>query len=241
MYVDSTWKYNPIKPVLDAEPSYEDIPVGLHDPNEARWQDYDVRRYAYWSVFAGSCGHTYGHNAIMQMLKPGYPTSYGDAGDVKTWYQGLKDPGFNQMQYLKRLMLSFSDPRTEGGTGNPYFERVPDQSVIVENGEKYSRLISTRGNDYLLVYNYNGNSMKLDLTKISGDKKNVWWMSAETGKLKYLGEFDNKVLTFRYHPQSVRIEDGVLIAVDASKDYLQKEQTELSPDGFKAKERDLNE
>jgi hypothetical protein len=25
-----------------------------------------VRRYAYWSVFAGSCGHTYGHNAIMQ-------------------------------------------------------------------------------------------------------------------------------------------------------------------------------
>ena len=32
----------------------EDIPKGLHDPNEERWQDYDVRRYAYWSVFAGS-------------------------------------------------------------------------------------------------------------------------------------------------------------------------------------------
>lgn len=88
MYVDSTWAYKPIKPVLDAEPSYEDIPMGLHDKNEARWQAWDVRRYAYWSVFAGSCGHTYGHNAIMQMLKPGYPTSYGDAGDVKTWYQG---------------------------------------------------------------------------------------------------------------------------------------------------------
>ena len=230
MYVDSTWKYNPIKPVLDAEPSYEDIPVGLHDPNEARWQDYDVRRYAYWSVFAGSCGHTYGHNAIMQMLKPGYPTSYGDAGDVKAWYQGLKDPGYNQMQYLKRLMLSF-----------PYFERVADQSIIQHNGEKYDRLIATRGTDYLLVYNYNGNVMKLDLTKISGQKKNVWWMTAATGKLKYLGEFDNKVLTFRYHPQSARVEDGVLIAIDSTKDYLKKDQTELSPDGYKAKERDLNE
>jgi hypothetical protein len=230
MYVDSTWKYNPIKPVLDAEPSYEDIPVGLHDPNEARWQDYDVRRYAYWSVFAGSCGHTYGHNAIMQMLKPGYPTSYGDAGDVKTWYQALHDPGFRQMQYLKRLILSF-----------PYFERVADQSIIKDNGAQYNRLIATRGNDYLLVYNYNGNAMKLDLTKISGSKKNVWWMTASTGKLKYLGEFDSKVLTFRYHPQSARIEDGVLIAIDSTKDYLTKEQTELSPDGYKAKERDLNE
>ena len=214
MYVDSTWKYNPIKPVLDAEPSYEDIPMGLHDAS---------------------------HNAIMQMLKPGYPTSYGDAGDVKAWYQGLKDPGYNQMQYLKRLILSFSDPKSECGGANPYFERVPDQSVILENGEKYNRLIATRGNDYLLVYNYNNNNMKLDLTKISGEKKNVWWMTAATGKLKYLGEFDNKVLTFRYHPQSARVEDGVLIAIDSSKDYLKKGQTELSPDGYKAKERDLNE
>ena len=230
MYVDSTWKYKPIKPVLDAEPSYEDIPIGLHDPNEARWQDYDVRRYAYWSVFAGSCGHTYGHNAIMQMLKPGYPTSYGDAGDVKTWYQALHDPGFRQMQYLKRLILSF-----------PYFERQPDQSIIQDNGEKYDRLIATRGNDYLLVYNYNGNSMKLDLTKISGAKKHVWWMTAATGRLKYLGEYDSKVLTFRYHPQSARVEDGVLIAIDTAKDYLKKDQAELSPGGYKAKERDLNE
>ena len=83
--------------------------------------------------------------------------------------------------------------------------------------------------------------MKLDLTKISGEKKNVWWMTAATGKLKYLGEYDSKVITFRYHPQSARIEDGVLIAIDNTKDYLTKDQTELSPDGYKAKARDLNE
>jgi hypothetical protein len=83
--------------------------------------------------------------------------------------------------------------------------------------------------------------MKLDLTKISGAKKNVWWMTASTGKLEYLGEYDNKVCTFSYHPQRARVEDGVLIAVDSTKDYLKKDQTELSPDGYKAKERDLNE
>ena len=237
MYVDSTWAYKPIKPVLDAEPSYEDIPMGLHDKTEPHWQACDVRRYAYWSVFAGSCGHTYGHNAIMQMLKPGYPTSYGDAGDVKTWYQALNDPGFQQMKFLRQLILSF-----------PYFERIPDQSIIQDNGSQYDRLIATRGNDYLLVYNYTSRDMKLDLRKISGAKKNVWWMNAGTGILRYLGEYDSKVLTFRYHKTMVStnrpgfgIEDGVLIAIDAQKDYLQKDQVRIADRKLGGKARDLNE
>ena len=230
MYVDSTWAYKPIKPVLDAEPSYEDIPMGLHDKSEPHWKACDVRRYAYWSVFAGSCGHTYGHNAIMQMLKPGYPTSYGDAGDVKTWYQALNDPGFQQMKFLRQLILSF-----------PYFERVPDQSIIQDNGSQYDRLIATRGNDYLLVYNYTSRDMKLDLTKISGTKKNVWWMNAGTGILRYLGEYDSKVLTFRMHKQGFGIEDGVLIAVDAAKTYLEKDQIRIADRTLGGKARDLNE
>ena len=230
MYVDSTWAYKPMKPVLDAEPSYEDIPMGLHDKNEPRWKACDVRRYAYWSVFAGSCGHTYGHNAIMQMLKPGYPTSYGDAGDVKTWYQALNDPGFQQMKFVRQLILSF-----------PYFERVGDQSIIVDNGTKYDRLIATRGTDYLLVYNYTSRDMKLDFTKISGEKKNVWWMSAGTGILRYLGEYDSKVLTFRPHKTGFGIEDGVLIATDATKDYLAKDQIRIADRSLGGKARDLNE
>ena len=232
MYVDSTWAYKPIKPVLDAEPSYEDIPMGLHDKNEPRWQASDVRRYAYWSVFAGSCGHTYGHNAIMQMLKQGYPTSYGDAGDVKTWYQALNDPGFNQMIYLKQLILTF-----------PYVERVPDQSIIVENGKQYNRLIATRGNDYLLVYNYTSREMKIDLTKISGAKKNVWWYNVSNGELIYIGEFTSKVITFRPHKSISAgfIDDGVLIAVDSNKDYIGKNQTAISAQTLAGKARDLNE
>ena len=231
MYVDSTWTYSPMKPVLDAEPSYEDIPKGLHDPNEERWQDYDVRRYAYWSVFAGSCGHTYGHNAIMQMLKPGYPTSYGSSGAEKTWYQALNDPGFNQMQYLKALMLSL-----------PYTVRIPDQSVIVgKNGTKYNRLMATRGNDYLLVYNYNTVPMQLDLTKISGAKKNVWWMDAASGQLAYIGEFDNKTTTFNRQRPRDTVSDGVLIVIDSSKNYLLKDQASICDVPTDERQRDLNE
>ena len=48
-------------------------------------------------------------------------------------------------------------------------------------------------------------------------------------------------MTFRYHPQTTGIEDGVLIAVDASKDYLKEDQQQLSADGYQPKARDLNE
>lgn len=230
MYVDSTWAYKPIKPVLDDEPSYEDIPQGLHGEHEPRWMDHDVRRYAYWSVFAGSFGHTYGHNAIMQFLKPGYPTSYGDAGDVKTWYQGLKDPGFSQMKYLKFLICAF-----------PFFERIPDQSVIQNNGTKYDRLIATRGNDYLLVYNYTSREMTIDLRKISGNKKKLFWMEAKSGALTYLGEVSNKIQRFNPVAPQAGISDGVLIAFDASKDYLKTDMQQIPENTNWKNLRDLNE
>ena len=201
MYVDSTWVYKPQKPVLDDEPIYEGIPHGLHDADELLWQAADVRRYAYWSVFAGSCGHTYGNNAIMQFYREGYPPAYHCK---KPWTEALRDPGFNQMKHLKQLMLSL-----------PYFERIPDQSIVLNNGTQYDRLAATRGQSYLLVYNYTSRSMTIDLTKISGTKKHVWWLNAATGRLTDLGEHASKVLTFRPHKTHPGIEDGVLIAIDA--------------------------
>lgn len=206
MYVDSTWAYHPIKPVIDDEPIYEGIPKGLHRVDDGFWQASDVRRYAYWSVFAGSCGHTYGNNAVMQFYRKGYPPAYFNNTE---WTDALKSPGFHQMKYLKRLMLSF-----------PFFERVPDQSIILDNGTQYDRLIATRGNDYLLVYNYTSRDMRIDLRKIAGDRKKVWWMNARTGEKTFLGEYDNKILTFRPHKTSEEIEDGVLIAINADSHYI---------------------
>jgi hypothetical protein len=83
--------------------------------------------------------------------------------------------------------------------------------------------------------------MKLDFRKISGEKKNVWWMSAGTGILRYLGEYDSKVLTFRPHKTGFGIEDGVLIATDATKDYLAKDQIRIADRSLGGKARDLNE
>lgn len=211
-YIDMSFEKKPLRPVIDGEPSYEDIPQGLHDFSAPRWQDYDVRRYAYWAVFGGCFGHTYGHNSVMQFIRPGLSASFGAE---KAWWNAMKDPGYNQMKYLKWLMLTF-----------PFTERIADQSIIAgQNGERYDRVIATRGNDYLLVYNYSGKPMDIDLGKISGSKKNVWWMNPTDGKLTYLGEYDSKVTSFSYDAAYLRGSDRVLIAVDATKNYLNKTDT----------------
>ena len=218
MYVDSTWAYKPIKPVLDSEPSYEDIPVGLHFPDGPRWKASDVRRYAYWDVFAGACGHTYGHNAIMQMHTPGKAVAY--ASTSKTWYEAQRDSGYVQMKYLKALMLSL-----------PYFDRVPDQKVIYSsNGTRYDRLIATRGKDYLLVYDYTSRDINADLSTVSGKKKDVWWMDCQSGNHTFRGTFTDGRHVFKaQRPASSTLPvcDGVLIAIDSTKRYLAKEQRNI--------------
>ena len=208
-YVSLSQKPENLKPVIDGEPSYEDIPQGLHDINAPRWQANDVRRYAYWAVFAGCFGHTYGHNSIMQFMRPGLSPAYGAS---KAWWDALNDPGYKQMKYLKRLMLSF-----------PFTVRVADQSIITgENGTRYDRIIATRGNDYLLVYNYSGKDMSIDLSKISGQRKNVWLMNPVDGSLKYLGEYNSRRADFSYVISDKNNTDRVLIAIDSRQHYLDK-------------------
>lgn len=92
------------KPTLDGEPSYERILQGLHDKTQPYWTAKDVRRYAYWSVFAGACGHTYGDNSVMQFYtEESEGVTYG-AEDY--WQDAMHHEGSGQMGHLKRLMES---------------------------------------------------------------------------------------------------------------------------------------
>ena len=179
-FLEVDYNLSPVKPSFDGEPSYELIPYGLHDTTKPYWQAFDMRRYAYWAVFAGGAGHTYGHNSVMQMHKP---TDRGSAyGSKKYWYQALNDEGARQMQYLRKLMLS-----------KPYFERVPDQSLIAGNpGEKYNYLVATRGNGYAFIYDYTGRTFEVNMGKIAGAKVNASWYSPRDGSKKTIGSFDNK-------------------------------------------------
>ena len=205
-FVEKSLAIAPLKPVLDGEPSYEHIPQGLHDTTQPFWQAHDIRRYAYWSVFAGSFGHTYGHNSIMQMYRPGVSPAYGAK---MPWWDAIHDEGRVQMQYMKKLISKF-----------PFFERIPAQDVISnQNGTQYDRVIATRGNDYILVYNYTNRITEIDLTKISGAKKKAYWFNPRNGQSEFIGELDNGKQTF-FHESGYRASnDWVIVIFDAAKNY----------------------
>ena len=167
-YVNADYALTPVKPTFDGEPSYENIPQGLHDSAEKRWTDADIRRYAYWEVFAGGCGFTYGNNSVMQFYRKGdKDMSYGANKD---WDSEMNTPGAGQLKYLKQLMLSKS-----------YFDRVPDQSLVVDNGEKYDRVLATKGKDYAMFYVYSGRTFKAALSKLNFKPgKAIWFSPADS-------------------------------------------------------------
>jgi hypothetical protein len=106
----------PVKPCVDGEPCYENIPVGFN-PANGWFDDFDVRKAAYWAVFAGAHGHTYGCNDIWQMYAP----PRGGAIHARTpWQEALDLPGAGHMQHVKNLMLS-----------RPFLTRIPDQDLLV--------------------------------------------------------------------------------------------------------------
>lgn len=186
-YGQDNWKYirddyalKPIKPTIDAEPSYENIPQGLHDETQPRWLAPDIRRYAYWAVFAGSFGFTYGHNAVMQMHHP--KSKAPNFGVEKYWWEALDAPAATQMKYLKQLMLSHA-----------FLDLVPDQSLIAgEQGEQYDFVIGARGKDYALIYTYNGRSFELNMGKIEGEKVKASWFNPRDGQTTEIEAYPNQ-------------------------------------------------
>lgn len=211
---EDNWKYvlddlskSPKKPTIDGEPSYESLPQGLHDHSMPYWNDKDVRRYAYWSVFAGACGHVYGQNSVRQVYKEG--ENKAESGAKISFFPALDDAGSFQMQYLKKLILS-----------RPYFERVNDQSLLVDEGEKYNRILVTRGNDYLMAYNHTGRDFTLKMGGISGDKVNMWWYNPKTGEIINKGSIKNAgTVKFKAPKNKSENTDWVLVLDDASKGF----------------------
>jgi hypothetical protein len=177
-FMAEDWARAPIKPTIDGEPSYENIPHGLHEGNQPRWQAADARRYAWWAVLAGAFGHTYGENNVMQFFTPGAPTANFEA-DTR-WDRALSALGATQMRHLRTLIQA-----------RPMLERVPDQSLILDNGERYERVLASRGADYALAYTYTGRPFTVRLGQIAGEQLVARWYSPRDGTWTDIGTFGN--------------------------------------------------
>ncbi|HVX43382.1 MAG TPA: DUF4038 domain-containing protein [Mycobacteriales bacterium] len=124
--IEQDYLVEPVKPVLDGEPNYENHPVmtptsprtGTWEPVPGwRFDDRDVRRAAYHAVFAGACGHVYGAHDIWQFFDPNRAEPINEAR--LPWRSALELPGANQLGHLARLVDELDLLRWK-----------PDQSVL---------------------------------------------------------------------------------------------------------------
>lgn len=197
----------PVKPVIDGEPRYENHPVAWK-PDQFGWfDDYDVRQAAYWAVFAGAAGHTYGCNDIWQFKTPSREPMSLARGE---WTSSLDLPGAGQMQYLRRLMES-----------RPYFSRVPDQSLLaapLPDGADHMQ--ATRGDGYAFIYFPEGKPAMVTPGKITSGTLRAWWYDPRHGVAHDAGMIDGKTAHLFTPPGTPgRGNDWVLMLDDAARHF----------------------
>jgi hypothetical protein len=199
--IEADYALTPAKPTLDGEPNYEDHPI---DPFLRRWQpthgrysEYDVRKQAYRAVFAGACGHTYGHHTVWQFWNAKRePINFPSP----SWEEAILRLGAAQMLHLKNLILS-----------RPYFSRIPAQHLILDlpklppadtsihyEPQRAAHPYATRSNEgtYAMVYFPQAEqTLTLDLSALSGNLK-AWWYDPRNGKAHAIGECTNKTKVF---------------------------------------------
>ncbi len=210
VYIEIGRDYNmvPVKPCINGEPQYEDIPVKFTSINE-RFTAYDVRQAAYWSVLAGASGHTYGNNNIWQMWTP---DKKPEISARIPWYKAINQPGATQMGYMRKLFES-----------RPFLNMIPDQNILTEVfGQDKTQIRAARGNDYsfVIVYSPKGNPIHLNLKNIYAKKLKGYWYNPREGQSHELEAFNNtkKVKVF-VPPSSGLRTDWVLVLDDVSKNY----------------------
>ncbi len=175
-YVERDLAAYPPKPTVDGEPSYELILQGLHNLSEPYWREWDVRRYAYWSVFAGAMGHTYGDNSIQQMYDN--PLVPGSFGVRYVWSDAIHHVGSEQMGILRRLMESVDYQR-----GRP-----AQELLLGECKPEYGRVSVFAGDDFLFAYDYLGAAFAVDLTPWRAMTLDAYWMNPVSGCMSYFAD-----------------------------------------------------
>ncbi|HLH53420.1 MAG TPA: glycoside hydrolase family 140 protein [Verrucomicrobiae bacterium] len=176
--IERDYKRVPTKPCLDGEPRYEDHPVAWK-PQEFGWfDDYDVRQAAYWAVFAGAFGHSYGCHPVWQFLDHRYPP-IGLAR--RYWKEALELPGAGQLKHLRNLIES-----------RHLLSRVPDQALVVNQLDDGAHCQACRGTGYAFVYLPQGGKVEVNLEILGERMLRACWFDPRTGQTRLCRELPGR-------------------------------------------------
>jgi hypothetical protein len=207
--IAADYSRKPAKPCMDAEPGYEDHPAEFNAKN-GYLDDYETRKHAYWALFAGAYGHTYGCHDVWQFLGPSRPPI---TAARTPWKDAIDLPGAGQMQFARALLES-----------RPMLSRIPDQTLLVSDpGRGTDHVQATRGEDgsYAFVYSASGCAFTVDLDKLTGERLRGSWYDPRTGTSSPAGVIAGKGKHTFQPPTQGKQCDWVLVLDDESKGFLE--------------------
>jgi hypothetical protein len=203
--IEADYRKAPAKPVIDGEATYERAGNAERPP----WDGFGVRRRAYWSVFAGAFGHTYGAEHVFYF--------------EGTWRDALAWPGGASLIHLRGLMES-----------RPMLDRVPDQSLIAEPDESREsarcrpgpvacgvphHVQATRDSAgrYAMIYVPGGErALIVNTGRLAGTRLTAWWFNPADGSAQRIGTFGRTPVLRLTTPTRP---DSVLVIDDAAQGY----------------------
>lgn len=168
--ISEDYKRLPTKPVIDGEPLYEAHGLSFKADELGYSTDADVRKYAYWSLFAGAFGVTYGCHSVWQFYER---TKEPVNKPLYEWQEALHLSGASQMSHVKALMLS-----------RPLASRIPDQSILLQqefHPGNYVAATRDKNGTYAMIYASVGQSFSINTPAIRGAHINFKWFSPRDG------------------------------------------------------------
>jgi len=189
------WCKTPPKPTVNSEAWYEgeeelfERRAGVLKVAQPRQRKFDsgwIQRYqAYWSVFFGGMGYTYGHMNLWMMSDLYEIYTYAKWGTQGVLMQSALDaPGSANLIHLRTLMES-----------KPIQTRIPDPSLISLNTQGTDATLSpnlrcaTRDADgsWAFVYTTRGETMRIAMSRLADGKANAFWYNPRNGQWNYEG------------------------------------------------------
>lgn len=211
LFTAHDYAMTPIKPTLDGEPRYETIPVGFYNANADRtdrFDAFDARQAAYWSLLEGACGHTYGNNNIWQMWIPGRtPVIHANI----PWHEAINHPGAFQMGYMRQLFEAY-----------PFQKLVPNQTILLDapqqGGAKVKAALSEDGS-FAFIYTPQGKSFTVDMSTILSKRVKASWFDPRYGVTAFIHTGENAGMQTFTPPTSGQGNDWILILEDEHAGY----------------------
>lgn len=198
-------KAKPARPVVDGEPGYENIPNLLNKFNLKRLDEADVRKSAYWNMFSGAAGHTYGCNEVWQMFDKIKSPLFGA---YLPWKEAIHLPGSRQAGLMKKLFesLPWQTLRNEQKLLSPGILANFTTTLCMVSDQK----------DLMMVYSPYGRSFNLKLDSLKVEGVIAYWFDPVEGKIQEAGQYSNRK-TARFHPLPKKSgKDAVLVLLDSN-------------------------